>query len=167
MKMKNLLFLMMAVFALSFAACSDDDDDSLAGSVAGQYSGELEVNFPAGGIDTTYTNQKINITSTSEDRVTLKLENFKFGGINIGTIVIEDVLVKQETDTDDDDQPVTYKALTGNTTIEAPIFGDTEIPLDIEVDGEEYKGYVDIGLEVSFGESPNINYVYVNFYGKR
>lgn len=165
--MKNLLFLMMAVFALSFAACSDDDDDSLAGSVAGQYSGELEVNFPAGGIDTTYTNQKINITSTSEDRVTLKLENFKFGGINIGTIVIEDVLVKQETGTDDDDQPVTYKALTGNTTIEAPIFGDTEIPLDIEVDGEEYKGYVDIDLEVSFGESPNISYVYVNFYGKR
>lgn len=163
--MKNLLFLMMAVFALSFAACSDDDDDSLAGSVAGQYSGELEVNFPNGSIDTTYTNQKINITSTSEDRVTLKLENFKFGAINIGTIVIEDVLVKQETDTDDDDR--TIKALTGNTTIEAPIFGDAKIPLDIEVDGAEYKGKVNIDLEVSFGEASNINMVYVNFYGKR
>lgn len=162
--MKNLLFLMMAVFALSFAACSDDDDDSLAGSVAGQYSGELEVYFPNGSIDTTYTNQKINITSTSEDRVTLKLENFKFGAINIGTIVIEDVLVKQETDTDDDDRTI---ALTGNTTIEAPIFGDAKIPLDIEVDGAEYKGEVDIDLEVSFGEASNINMVYVNFYGKR
>ena len=166
--MKNLLFLMMAVFALSFAACSDDDDDSLAGSVAGQYSGELEVYFPNGSIDTTYTNQKINITSTSEDRVTLKLENFNFGAINIGTIVIEDVLVKQETDTDDDDRTITYKALTGNTTIEAPIFGDAKIlPLDIEVDGAEYKGKVNIDLEVSFGEASNINMVYVNFYGKR
>ncbi len=167
MKMKNLLFLMMAVFALSFAACSDDDDDSLAGSVAGQYSGDLEVQFPAGGIDTTYTNQKVNITSTSEDRVTLKLENFEFGGINIGTIVIEDVLVKQETDTDDDNQTYTYKALTGNTTIEAPIFGNTAIPLDIEVDGEEYKGEIYIDLTVSFGTAPNQSYVYVYFEGKR
>ena len=146
MKMKNLLFLMMAVFALSFAACSDDDDDSLAGSVAGQ---------------------KVNITSTSEDRVTLKLENFEFGGINIGTIVIEDVLVKQETDTDDDNQTYTYKALTGNTTIEAPIFGNTAIPLDIEVDGEEYKGEIYIDLTVSFGTAPNQSYVYVYFEGKR
>lgn len=81
--------------------------------------------------------------------------------------MIEDVLVKQETDTDDDNQTYTYKALTGNTTIEAPIFGNTAIPLDIEVDGEEYKGEIYIDLTVSFGTAPNQSYVYVYFEGKR
>lgn len=93
---KNLLFLLMAVFALSFTACSDDDDDdkTVAEKLAGTYTGTIDIysvnesgeqGTPLGE---TLENQKIYMTAQGEYNLQLELKDFKFTAITIPSIKV-------------------------------------------------------------------------------
>lgn len=159
--MKNLVLLMVAFFALGFSACSDDDDDSIAQSIAAKYTGSLEVVF---GTPTNYKDQIVNVTATSDDRITFELKNFKFGEISVGDVVIKDILVKEVKETDDDGKEHTYKELSGSGKIKVTIVeGENPVELEVDVEGDEYDGELYVELVVKLGITP----IHVTFEGKR
>lgn len=165
---KNLLFLLMAVFALSFTACSDDDDDkTLAGQVAGKYTGEIWVEFNG---ETTYPNQTVTVTEVSANRINFLLKNFVFemGGneIKVGDVEIKDVLVKEVKEKDEDTgKEYTYIDLSGKGTINVVIAqGTPAVPLQIELEGGYLDGELYADIDIPLGAMGN---VYVEFEGKK
>lgn len=93
---KNLLFLLMAVFALSFTACSDDDDNkSLAEELAGTYTGTIDIysvnesGEQGSQIGETLENQNIYTAAMGENGLQLELKNFKFAVLTIASIKVD------------------------------------------------------------------------------
>ena len=97
--MKNLVFLMMAFFALSFTACSDDDDDTLAQRVEGTYVGNIVIE--EFGDNGNFQNKTVDLVATGDDVITLSLKDFNFGGMNVGDIVIPGVKLTEFKDEDE------------------------------------------------------------------
>lgn len=95
---KNVWILMLAVWMLGFAACSDDDDDkkgkSLSEEVAGTYTGTLVVKMGETAADPV-ENQKISMTSTGENTLTMELKDFKFMGLNVGSLSVPNVRITE------------------------------------------------------------------------
>lgn len=133
---KNLLFLLMAVFALSFTACSDDDDDdTLAKSVEGTYAGDLNVNV--GGTDTEIKNKEIGLKATGDNTITLSLKDFTFMNMNVGDIVIPNVIVSEEKDP----KAGVFYGLKGSAKITLKILTlDMEVTVTIDKEGSYILG---------------------------
>lgn len=100
---KELLYLLMVVFTgFTFVSCSSDDDDpDYAKDIAKTYSGSLNVELnmgewvPAGEP----VDGDITIERTAENVASLKLIDFKFNDIPIGTITVKNIAVTKSGDT--------------------------------------------------------------------
>lgn len=87
---KNLIFGIIAVITLFFAACSDDkDNDGIAGKIAGTYVGTLQVTQEDGTpMGDPMENQKIFISRVGDNAVDLELIGFSFQGLAVGDLKI-------------------------------------------------------------------------------
>lgn len=169
--MKNLVFLMMAFFALSFTACSDDDDDTLAQRVEGTYTGEIEVSLPGIPADN-FPNKTVSVVATGDNVVTLSLKDFTFGGMNIGDIVIPGIQLAEKSETDEDGT-WNYAEPDGRAKVTINLAG-TPTEVTVKVNGAE--SYIDldapreIGLEIEVSDvviaDQNVT-ISVYFDGKR
>lgn len=100
---RNLFYLLMMVCSLSiFVSCNDDDDEYFITDtdVNGVYLGTLDVDAPYEGVQlgAVGIKQKICITKTGQNLVTLQLKNFVFNNIPIGDIEIKDINVSKVDD---------------------------------------------------------------------
>lgn len=136
--MKNLVFLMMAFFALSFTACSDDDDDTLAQRVEGIYSGEIKVSLPNVSADT-FPNKTVSVVATGDNVVTLSLKEFAFGGMNVGDIVIPGIQLTEKSETDEDGT-WTYAEPKGSAKVTINLGTPTEVTVKVDGAGS----YIDL-----------------------
>lgn len=85
--LKTMLFMLCALCAFSFTACSDDDPVDAASQVAGAYSGTLEVFMEASGDKPIATDTKtITLSKSTENSVNLVINNFT---INVSTITVD------------------------------------------------------------------------------
>lgn len=100
---RNLFYLLMMVCSLSiFVSCKDDDDEYFITDtdVNGVYLGSLDVDAPYEGAQfgAVGIKQKIYITKTGQNLVTLQLKNFVFNNIPIGDIEIKNISVSKVDD---------------------------------------------------------------------
>lgn len=151
MKSKFLHYAFVAMCAVfAFTACSEDDDNgnSIAQKVVGEYTGELNVM----GISST---QDIILSKAGDSRVKIVLKDFSFGDMNIGDIsavcdVIEEdgrYLLSGTTN---------VKIMQGMITVPVSVSGDVygrELELDLDINLESI-GQGSITASFS-GERPN------------
>ena len=93
--LKTMLFMLCALCAFSFTACSDDDDPADAASkVAGAYTGDLEVFM--GGQSLTTAEKTITLTKKTATTVDIVINNFTIdvtlgeltSTVNLGNVTI-------------------------------------------------------------------------------
>lgn len=93
---KLILFLFVALLTQVFTSCKDDDVYHITDTdLNGVYLGTMDVDAPFGGVQLGADDikQKIYITKTGENLVTLQLKDFTFNNIPIGTLEITNVEV--------------------------------------------------------------------------
>ena len=103
---KILLASLAAVFTLGLmSSCSKDDDGpgpdltDYAAKIAGIFKGDMTVALGEAqpGAPTT---EKIYVTRTGENKVTMEIKNFTYEGMSLGNIEIKDVAVAATKATD-------------------------------------------------------------------
>lgn len=95
---KMVSFWAIAVLILSFAACSKDkDQDSMAGRIAGIYTGTITVTLEDGSeLGAPLANQNIYVNATGEHTVDLELKIFEFNHIPVGDLKVSGVWVSED-----------------------------------------------------------------------
>lgn len=142
--MKITKFFLMTVCVLGLVACSDDDDNnndnnSVVANVVGTYNGTLETTV-SGNV---YGNSEftVNLKKTSDVTVSVTIVNNEGatsnGGMSLGNIVIADVVV-----TDDGDSEYT---LTKTISDEGYSVTDTASEKGTVWNFSEFEGYVSDG----------------------
>lgn len=148
MKSKFLHYAFVAMCAVfAFTACSEDDDNgnSIAQKVVGEYTGELNVM----GISST---QDIILSKAGDSRVKIVLKDFSFGDMNMGDIsAVCDVI----------EEDGGY-LLSGSTNVEIMEGMLTPVSVSGDVYGRELELDLDINLE-SIGQGS----ITVSFSGER
>ena len=159
----------MAFFALSWAACSDGDDDTLAQRVEGTYVGNIDVTVL--GTRESFTDKSVSIEATADNVITLSLKEFSFGAMNVGDIVIPGIkltekkeVIEQETYNYAEPEgtakvtinlgvptEVTVKVLPEDSFID--LEGNEGISLRIQVVDVKI-GEVDVTIDVEFEGNP-------------
>ena len=158
---KILLASLAAVFTLGLmSSCSKDDDGpgpdltDYAAKIAGIFKGDMTVALGEAqpGAPTT---EKIYVTRTGENKVTMEIKNFTYEGMSLGNIEIEDVAVAATKATD---ASAAYKcAVTGKGTVSinlngVPLTADVEVSGTVANDKADIKIVVDAaGLKVNVG----------------
>ena len=158
---KILLASLAAVFTLGLmSSCSKDDDGpgpdltDYAAKIAGIFKGDMPVALGEAqpGAPTT---EKIYVTRTGENKVTMEIKNFTYEGMSLGNIEIEDVAVAATKATD---ASAAYKcAVTGKGTVSinlngVPLTADVEVSGTVANDKADIKIVVDAaGLKVNVG----------------
>ena len=158
---KILLASLVAVFTLGLmSSCSKDDDGpgpdltDYAAKIAGIFKGDMTVALGEAqpGAPTT---EKIYVTRTGENKVTMEIKNFTYEGMSLGNIEIEDVAVAATKATD---ASAAYKcAVTGKGTVSinlngVPLTADVEVSGTVANDKADIKIVVDAaGLKVNVG----------------
>lgn len=89
--LKTMLFMLCALCAFSFTACSDDDPADAASQVAGAYTGDLEVFM--GGQPLTTAEKTITLTKKTATTVDIVINNFTLtiaglGSVDLGNVTI-------------------------------------------------------------------------------
>ena len=92
--LKTMLFMLCALCAFSFTACSDDDPADAASQVAGAYTGDLEVFM--GGQPLTTAEKTITLTKKTATTVDIVINNFTIdvtlgeltSTVNLGNVTI-------------------------------------------------------------------------------
>ena len=158
---KILLASLAAVFTLGLmSSCSKDDDGpgpdltDYAAKIAGIFKGDMTVALGEAqpGAPTT---EKIYVTRTGENKVTMEIKNFTYEGMSLGNIEIKDVAVAATKATD---ASAAYKcAVTGKGTVSinlngVPLTADVEVSGTVANDKADIKIVVDAaGLKVNVG----------------
>lgn len=158
---KILLASLAAVFTLGLmSSCSKDDDGpgpdltDYAAKIAGIFKGDMTVALGEAqpGAPTT---EKIYVTRTVENKVTMEIKNFTYEGMSLGNIEIKDVAVAATKATD---VSAAYKcAVTGKGTVSinlngVPLTADVEVSGTVANDKADIKIVVDAaGLKVNVG----------------
>ena len=158
---KILLASLAAVFTLGLmSSCSKDDDGpgpdltDYAAKIAGIFKGDMTVALGEAqpGAPTT---EKIYVTRTGENKVTMEIKNFTYVGMSLGNIEIKDVAVAATKATD---ASAAYKcAVTGKGTVSinlngVPLTADVEVSGTVANDKADIKIVVDAaGLKVNVG----------------
>lgn len=158
---KILLASLVAVFTLGLmSSCSKDDDGpgpdltDYAAKIAGIFKGDMTVALGEAqpGAPTT---EKIYVTRTGENKVTMEIKNFTYEGMSLGNIEIEDVAVAATKATD---ASAAYKcAVTGKGSVSinlngVPLTADVEVSGTVANDKADIKIVVDAaGLKVNVG----------------
>ena len=138
---KLILFLFVALLTQVFTSCKDDDVYHITDTdLNGVYLGTMDVDAPFGGVQLGADDikQKIYITKTGENLVTLQLKDFTFNNIPIGTLEITNV----EVDKVHDDFKIEG---TGKLTL---IVGGCNIVIEVKVTSEG-QGVNFVGLNVT------------------
>ena len=94
---KNLLYFFMLITTLNlFSSCDKDDVNDkielIGEELNGVYKGELDIELDGTPIGNDIP-QKVYITKTGENMLKMELKNFSFTGINLGDIVVEEIIV--------------------------------------------------------------------------
>ena len=158
---KILLASLVAVFTLGLmSSCSKDDDGpgpdltDYAAKIAGIFKGDMTVALGEAqpGAPTT---EKIYVTRTGENKVTMEIKNFTYEGMSLGNIEIKDVAVAATKATD---ASAAYKcAVTGKGSVSinlngVPLTADVEVSGTVANDKADIKIVVDAaGLKVNVG----------------
>ena len=158
---KILLASLAAVFTLGLmSSCSKDDDGpgpdltDYAANIAGIFKGDMTVALGEAqpGAPTT---EKIYVTRTGENKVTMEIKNFTYEGMSLGNIEIKDVAVAATKATD---ASAAYKcAVTGKGSVSinlngVPLTADVEVSGTVANDKADIKIVVDAaGLKVNVG----------------
>lgn len=158
---KILLASLAAVFTLGLmSSCSKDDDGpgpdltDYAAKIAGIFKGDMTVALGEAqpGAPTT---EKIYVTRTGENKVTMEIKNFTYEGMSLGNIEIKDVAVAATKATD---ASAAYKcAVTGKGSVSinlngVPLTADVEVSGTVANDKADIKIVVDAaGLKVNVG----------------
>ena len=166
---KGFIYLFMLVMGVvSLAACgSDNDNDDNSGNggngggnetpttnyaeeIAGTYPGDMAISFSkVPGVDS--TTQTIYVTKMGEKTVKLELREFKFGGISIGDIVVDNITVNKA------DKTYSFEA-TQKLTL---TIGDMNVNVKGTVVGDQIKLVIVVKDVAAVGD------VTVNFTGKK
>ena len=98
--LKTMLFMLCALCAFSFTACSDDDPADAASQVAGAYSGTLEVFMEASGDKPLVTDSKtISLSKVTNTSVNLQIQNFSLTvlgmTVDLGTVTISNCVLTE------------------------------------------------------------------------
>lgn len=153
---RNLFYLLMMVCSLSiFVSCKDDDEYFITDTdVNGVYLGSLDVDAPYEGVQlgATGIKQKIYITKTGQNLVTLQLKNFVFNNIPIGDLEIKNINVSKVDDNFKLDGSGKLTLIVGGceATISGTVShnGNCNIVIGVEVTSEG-QGISFIGLNVT------------------
>lgn len=149
--LKTMLFMLCAVCAFSFTACSDDDPADAASQVAGAYTGTLNVYMEASGDEPIATDTKtITLSKSTENSVNLVINNFTIEvfnlPVNLGNVTISNCaltesgdgyMVAGTTTLNNVQVPVGGSQVSANCTVtldNAKVVGNTlDMPLAIDV----------------------------------
>ena len=149
--LKTMLFMLCALCAFSFTACSDDDPADAASQVAGAYSGTLEVFMEASGDKPIATDTKtITLSKSTENSVNLVIQNFSLAvmgmDVNLGNVTISNCALTESgngysvagtTTLNNVQVPVAGTSMSANCTVtlnNAKVVGNTlDMPLAIDV----------------------------------
>lgn len=148
-------FLVVAVLAFSFAACSDDDkkdDKTIAEKIAGVYTGTFTVTQEDGTpLGDPMENQKVYITATGEQTVDLELKDFKFGVVPVGNLKVANVQVKENGDVNGNaqDVPIMNGLIKAELTLAGKV-KDNKADLTINVEAPLTPGGDPIVMHVTF-----------------
>lgn len=159
---KFLLASLAAVFTLGLvSSCSKDDNGGpgpdltdYAAKIAGIFKGDMTVALGEAqpGAPTT---EKIYVTRTGENKVTMEIKNFTYEGMSLGNIEIKDIAVAATKATD---ASAAYKcAVAGKGTVSinlngVPLTADVEVSGTVVNDEADIKIVVDAaGLKVNVG----------------
>lgn len=156
--MKRISFYLFAMLIGSmclFTSCGDDDEEevtSAADAIVGTYSGKLVVEL--GGVDLSGggLDQSISIVKSGDATVTMKLENFTFSGLELGTIELKNCPVTKTGDTytftgEDPNFSALEGVLTANISAEGTVNG-SNITMHLDIPAK--LGGADQDVDVDF-----------------
>lgn len=150
-------------FAILFAACSSDDKNDPTPPVGtvkfdGVFKGDLAISM--GGQELDNSKNKIEIIKTGEGKATLQLKNFKFQILEIGDIIVKDVVVTEK------DKVATLK---GEANLKLEV-GDCVVVVDATVEGDKLIAEIHVDVTSPLNEDGSQSSkmkIKVNFDGNR
>lgn len=137
-----------------FTACSSDDDDNnvnkpiALNDIVGTYKGSLQVMGSP-------VEEQLVIEKIDDSHVRVKLDDFSFGGMEIGDISAACSVAK-------DDNATEYN-IYGTAAITVAMLGNVELP--VVVDGDCNGKELDVTITIN--DIPAIGELEVEFYGKK
>lgn len=156
------LFLTIFSFVILFAACSSDDNNDPTPPVDtvkfdGVFKGDLAISM--GDLELDNSKNKIEIIKTGEGKATLQLKNFKFQVLEIGDIIVKDVVVTEKNK---------VATLKGEANLKLEV-GDCVVVVDATVEGDKLIAeiHVDVTPPNEGGSQSSKMKIKVNFDGNR
>ena len=156
------LFLTIFSFVILFAACSSDDNNDPTPPVGtvkfdGVFKGDLAISM--GDLELDNSKNKIEIIKTGEGKATLQLKNFKFQVLEIGDIIVKDVVVTEKNK---------VATLKGEANLKLEV-GDCVVVVDATVEGDKLIAeiHVDVTPPNEGGSQSSKMKIKVNFDGNR
>ena len=149
---KKVLNLFLLLTLLGFVGCSSDKDDVPSvdfDQIAGVYKGTLAVEVESIGIDTKGIPAKVYVEKSGENKVTVKLKDFSFEGIELGDIIVKDMSVKKRGSKHELSGQDRLSLIVGECDVK--VDGDIEgKKLDLDIDINVVSGAVSMKVEVEF-----------------
>lgn len=149
---KKVLNLFLLLTLLGFVGCSSDKDDVPSvdfDQIAGVYKGTLAVEVESIGIDTKGIPAKVYVEKSGEGKVTVKLKDFSFEGIELGDIIVKDMSVKKDGPKHELSGQDRLSLIVGECDVK--VDGDIEgKKLDLDIDINVVSGAISMKVEVDF-----------------